>query len=146
MAFRHDFADAALKAMNATHRAILRVSNGRLLNSVFGMPSVELHTVGRRSGNAHSTMLTAPIVEDDRVVLVASKGGDDRDPDWFKNLQANPDVELTIDGRRREVRARVATSTERSEMWPQVVSAYKGYAGYQRRTDREIPLVICEPR
>jgi deazaflavin-dependent oxidoreductase (nitroreductase family) len=79
-------------------------------------------------------------------VLVASKGGDDRNPDWYRNLTARPEVELTMDGRHRPMRARTATAEERDELWPRVVAAYKGYAAYQRRTDRDIPLVICEPR
>ncbi|MGH9114287.1 MAG: nitroreductase/quinone reductase family protein, partial [Acidimicrobiales bacterium] len=95
-----------------------------------------------------TTMLTAPVVDGTRVVLVASKGGDDRDPDWFRNAVAHPDVELTVvaTGETRKVRARVATPEERAELWPRVVASYSGYAGYQRRTQRAIPLVICEPR
>jgi deazaflavin-dependent oxidoreductase (nitroreductase family) len=91
-------------------------------------------------------MLTAPVVDGDRIVLVASKGGDDRDPDWYRNLSAHPEIELTMAGRRRPMRARPATIEERSELWPRIVAAYKGYGGYQRRTEREIPVVICEPR
>jgi deazaflavin-dependent oxidoreductase (nitroreductase family) len=79
-------------------------------------------------------------------VLVASKGGDDRDPDWYRNLLAHPEIELTMAGRRRPMRARRASPAEKAELWPQVVAAYHGYAGYQRRTERDIPLVICEPR
>jgi len=71
-------------------------TGGQVLGSVFGMPVVELHTVGRKSGQPRSTMLTAPVIEGDRVVLVASKGGDDRDPDWYRNLIAHPDIELTM--------------------------------------------------
>jgi deazaflavin-dependent oxidoreductase (nitroreductase family) len=146
MTVQQTLADLGLKAMSRTHRLVLRASGGRVLRSAFGMPAVELHTVGRKSGAPRSTMLTAPVAEDDRVVLVASKGGDDRDPDWYKNLIANPEVELTIDGRRRPMRARRATEEEKGELWPRVVAAYKGYAGYQQRTERDIPLVICEPR
>jgi deazaflavin-dependent oxidoreductase (nitroreductase family) len=138
--------DLGAKAMNAGHKAILRLSGGRVLNKAFGMPAVELHTVGRKSGQRRSTMLTAPIHDDGRVVLIASKGGDDRDPDWYRNLVANPDVEVTIAGTTRPMRARTASAAEKAELWPEVVAAYKGYAGYQKRTDREIPVVICEPR
>jgi len=109
------------------------------------MPVVELHTVGRKSGRPRSTMLTAPVVDGDRVVLVASKGGDDRDPDWYRNLVDHPKIELTMSGRRRPMRARRASTDEKAELWPRVVAAYKGYGDYQRRTKRDIPLVICEP-
>jgi len=77
---------------------------------------------------------------------VASKGGDDRDPEWYRNLMARPDAELTVDGQRRLVRARQATAEEKAELWPRVIAAYRGYAGYQRRTERDIPLVLCDPR
>jgi deazaflavin-dependent oxidoreductase (nitroreductase family) len=146
MSVRDAIVDAGAKVMDGTHRLILRLSGGRVLKDAFGMPVVDLHTVGRKSGVSRSTMLTAPILEDDRVVLVASKGGDDRHPDWYRNLVANPDVELTIAGDTRAMRARTATAEEKAEMWPRIVAAYKGYAGYQRRTDRDIPVVICEPR
>jgi deazaflavin-dependent oxidoreductase (nitroreductase family) len=148
MTLRDAFTDAGLKAVNQTHRAILHLSGGRVLTSPFGMPAVELHVTGRKSGQRRTTMLTAPSIDDQRVVLVASKGGDDRDPDWYRNLLANPDVELTVvkTGETRHMRARVATAAEKAEMWPTIVAAYRGYAGYQKRTQRDIPVVICEAR
>jgi deazaflavin-dependent oxidoreductase (nitroreductase family) len=127
------------------HRALIKVSGGRLGKTVLGMPSVELHTTGRKSGQRRSTMLTAPILEDDRIVLVASKGGHQDHPDWYKNLVANPEVELTVDGRTRPMRAATATPEEKAELWPRITSVYKGYAGYQKNTDRDIPVVICTP-
>jgi deazaflavin-dependent oxidoreductase (nitroreductase family) len=138
--------DTGFKALNLVHRSVVHLSGGRIGTSAYGMHVVELHTTGRRSGQARTTMLTAPVVDGERVVLVASKGGDDRDPDWFANIVANPLVEITIEGARRRVRARVASSEEKAELWPRVVAAYKGYDGYRRRSKRDIPLVICEPR
>jgi deazaflavin-dependent oxidoreductase (nitroreductase family) len=146
MTLQQFLADFGLKTMSQAHRAIVHLSGGRVLASAFGMPVVELHTVGRTSARPRSTMLTAPVIDGDRVVLVASKGGDDRDPDWFRNLVAHPEIELTMAGRRRLMRARRASAEEKAELWPRVVAAYKGYDGYQRRTERDIPLVICEPR
>jgi deazaflavin-dependent oxidoreductase (nitroreductase family) len=128
------------------HRAALRATGGRLGKTVFGMEAVELHTTGRKSGQRRSVMLTAPIISDDRVVLVASKGGDDRDPEWYRNLVFEPNVELTVGGETIPMTARTASSEEKAELWPQIVAAYKGYAGYQEKTEREIPVVICEPR
>jgi len=139
-------ADVGLKTMSRVHRAIVHLSGGQLLGSAFGMPVVELHTVGRKSGLPRSTMLTAPVIDGDRVVLVASKGGDDRDPDWYRNLMAHPEVELTMAGRRRPMLARRASAAEKAELWPRVVAAYRGYGSYQRRTERDIPLVILEGR
>ena len=109
------------------------------------MPVVQLNTVGRKSGKKRTTMLTSPVQDGDRVVLVASYGGDDRNPSWFLNLRDNPEVELTMHGRTRPMKARVATADEKAELWPRVVAAHKGYGQYQTRTEREIPLVILEP-
>ncbi|HEU5151191.1 MAG TPA: nitroreductase family deazaflavin-dependent oxidoreductase [Iamia sp.] len=146
MGLKETLTDLGMKGMNVSHRAVLKVSGGRLLTAPFGMPTVELHTTGRKTGQRRSTLLTAPVREDGRVVLVASKGGDDRDPLWYRNLVADPEVELTIDGVTTPMRARTATPEERAELWPRITAAYKGYAGYQKRTTREIPVVICEPR
>jgi deazaflavin-dependent oxidoreductase (nitroreductase family) len=128
------------------HRAVLKVSGGRFPKRFMGMQPVELHVIGRTSGQQRSTMLTAPICEPDRIVLVASKGGHPDHPDWYKNLSANPDVEIDVDGERRKMRARTASAEEKAELWPRITSVYKGYEGYQRSTDRDIPVVICEPR
>ena len=146
MNLRHALTDAGMHSMNLVHRAVLVASGGRLLNSAAGMPAVELHTVGRKTGRPRTNLLTAPIFDDERIVLVASKGGDDRDPEWFRNLVAHPDVEIRNlrTGEVRKVRGRVASPDEKSQLWPQVVAAYQGYAGYQKRTTRDIPLVICE--
>jgi deazaflavin-dependent oxidoreductase (nitroreductase family) len=146
MAAKETLADIQMKGMNLAHKTVLKLSGGRLLNSFGTMPVVELHTVGRTSGKKRSVMLTAPIHEDGNYVLVASKGGDDRDPDWYRNLVANPDIELTVDGTTLEMTARVASDEEKAAMWPRIVEAYKGYAGYQEKTDRAIPVVVCEPR
>jgi len=141
---RNTLADNAAKLMNLGHRLILRVSGNRLLANPFGMPAVELHTTGRKSGLPRSCYLTAPVHDSRRVVLVASKGGDDRNPDWYLNLQACPDAELVIDCERRKIHTRTADATEKADLWPKIVAAYEGYAGYQQRTDRDIPVVICE--
>ena len=143
---RQQVMDGVVKTMNVVHRAVLRVSGGRLGYRLLGMQALELHTIGRRSGQRRSVMLTAPISEPGRMVLIASKGGDDRHPDWYHNLVATPEVELTIDGETSPWRARIASPAEKAELWPRITSVYKGYAGYQKRTRRDIPVVICEPR
>ena len=90
-------------------------------------------------------MLTSPIHDENRVVLVASYGGDDRHPAWFLNLRDNPAVELEMRGKKRSMVAHVADADEKATLWPEVVAAYKGYAQYQTKTERDIPLVILEP-
>jgi deazaflavin-dependent oxidoreductase (nitroreductase family) len=137
--------DVTARMVSGFHQTVFRMSNGRLANKGFGMPVVMLTTVGRKSGKQRTTMLTSPVQDGDRLVLVASYGGDDRHPAWFLNLRDNPEVELTMGGRTRPMRARVATADEKAELWPRVVDAYKGYGQYQRRTERDIPLVIVEP-
>lgn len=146
MSVKDSVTDIGGKVMSRTHKLLLKVSGGKVLDRAFGMQVVELHTIGRKSGQRRSTMLTTPIHDDDRVVLIASKGGDNRHPDWYRNLSANPDVEITLGGTTRTMTARTASEEERAELWPEVIAAYKGYAGYQKRTDRVIPVVICEPR
>lgn len=126
------------------HRALLAVSGGRFPKSLLGMKTIELHAVGRKSGERRSTLLTTPIHDSERVVVIGSKGGYDHHPAWYLNLVANPDVEITIDDETHAYRARTATGTERSELWDQAVAVYKGYAGYQASTEREIPVVVCE--
>lgn len=138
--------DAGAWLLEHSHRAMLFVSGGRFPKRFLGMQPVELHTIGRTSGLRRSTMLTAPICERDRVVLVASKGGHSKHPDWYRNLAANPDVEITIGATTSPYTARTASAEEKAELWPRITSAYKGYESYQRSTDREIPVVICTPK
>ncbi|HZK59888.1 MAG TPA: nitroreductase family deazaflavin-dependent oxidoreductase [Cryobacterium sp.] len=146
MGLRNDLTDLQMKTMSLLHRAVLRLSGGRMLRSIGSMPALELHTLGRSTGKRRTTMLTAPVHGDGRYVLVASKGGDDRNPQWYLNLVANPDVELTVDGTTLRMRARTATVAEKAELWPAIIAAYRGYDGYQQKTGRDIPVVICEPR
>lgn len=133
------------RALSALHAGVLALTGWRVAARVAGMPIVELRTIGRRSGRVRMVVLSAPIVNGDAIVLVASKGGDDRHPAWYRNLVAHPDVELTVGESTRRMRARIANPDERAVLWPQVIAAYRGYGAYQRRTEREIPLVICEP-
>jgi deazaflavin-dependent oxidoreductase (nitroreductase family) len=146
MTVRRTMIDAGFKALNTSHRTILRLSGGRFLQSGFGMPVVELRTIGRKTGQPRVTLLTSPLHDDDRVVLVASKGGDESDPQWYRNLTVNPDVEILIDGQARKLRARTASPDERAALWPQIVAVYKGYGDYQGKTARAIPVIICESR
>lgn len=136
----------AFKALNTLHRVIQRASGRRLGVGKGGRPVLELTTVGRRSGQPHSVMLYAPLQEGDTFVVVASRGGDDRHPAWFLNLRDHPRVEVAPrGGPRRSMLARVATPEERARMWPRITAEHRNYAGYQKRTDREIPLVLLTP-
>ncbi len=138
--------DFMLKGMNLVHRGLLTVSFGKLGWDAAGMPVLELTTVGRKSGEPRAVMLTSPLQEGDTIVIVASRGGDDHHPAWYLNLVAHPDVQVVWKGKpRAPMTARVATAEERARMWPLITSKYKNYAGYQEKTDREIPLVLLTP-
>jgi len=137
--------DIVFRGATGAHRFVFRASRGRLLGRAGGMPVVLLTTTGRRTGKKRSTMLTSPVSDDGRVVLVASYGGDARHPAWFLNLRAHPDVTVTMAGAERRMRARVAPEAEKAALWPSIVAAYDGYGAYQRRTDRDIPVVVLEP-
>jgi deazaflavin-dependent oxidoreductase (nitroreductase family) len=137
--------DLAFRCLNFVHRGVIRLSGGRIGANAWGMPVVELTTTGRVSGQPRETLLTSPLVDGDTVMLVASFGGDDREPAWCRNIRANADIKLTMDGTTRKMHARVADPAERAELWPRIISAHPNYASYQRKTDREIPVVIATP-
>jgi deazaflavin-dependent oxidoreductase (nitroreductase family) len=138
--------DRTLRAMNAAHRLMLRVSRGRLGWRANRMPVLELTTTGRKSGEKRSTMLTSPVQVGRSYIVVASRGGDDTHPAWFLNLRDEPRVEVLLEGGTKHERiARVATPEERAELWPRVIRDHANYAGYQHRTHREIPLVFLDP-
>lgn len=138
--------DGFFKLMNSAHRAVLAASGGRVGRSFSGMPVVELTTTGRKTGQPRSTMLTSPYQEGDRTYLVASRGGDDRDPAWFLNLRAHAEVTASIQGGpATRMHAEVAGAEERARVWPLITSRHANYAGYQKKTQREIPLVILTP-
>ncbi|MHB8492045.1 MAG: nitroreductase family deazaflavin-dependent oxidoreductase, partial [Solirubrobacteraceae bacterium] len=92
---------------------------------------------------------TSPLIygeDGSNVVIVASKGGYPQNPGWYYNLRANPDTTVQIGRERRAVHARLAELGERSRLWDMMVSIYGGYRAYQERTEREIPIVVLEPR
>jgi deazaflavin-dependent oxidoreductase (nitroreductase family) len=129
------------------HTFLYRRTGGRLGHSIPGVQGkmLLLDHVGARSG----TKRTSPLlyVEDgDDVVIVASKGGFPKHPAWYHNLIANPDTTVQIGSELRRVHARVAAPEERERPWNLAVGAYGGYEAYRARTEREIPLVVLEPR
>lgn len=138
--------DSFLKAMNLVHRGLLILSRDRLGWSAMDMPVLELTTTGRRSGRRHTVMLTSPLQVDGRLVIVASRGGDDQHPAWFLNLRERPEVDVKVQGgAAQRMRARVVGPDERRRLWPLVTAGHSNYANYQKRTAREIPLVLLEP-
>jgi deazaflavin-dependent oxidoreductase (nitroreductase family) len=137
--------DQLFRAVTGLHKAVYNASSGKVGGRGMDMPVVILTTTGRTSGQPRETMLTTPLIIGDKVTLIASFGGDDREPSWCKNLRKTPEVSLKIEGQTRAMIAHVADATERSALWPQITSAHKNYAGYQTKTSREIPVVVLEP-
>ena len=130
-----------IHVLSALHRELYRASGGRLGGSLIRMPVLLLTTRGRRSGRQRTVPLTY-LRDGDDLVLIASYGGSPRHPAWFLNLAADAEVEVRIGRGRRRMKARRAAPDERARLWPKVVETYDGYAAYQRRTTREIPLVF----
>jgi len=137
--------DAVFRVATGIHREVYRRTGGKFGANVGKARMMLLTTTGRRSGQPRTTPLNC-IKDGDRYLAVASYGGDDRDPQWFKNLQANPEATIQVGADTIPVRATVATPEEKEVLWPKVVETYKGYEGYQRRTDRQIPVVILTPQ
>jgi deazaflavin-dependent oxidoreductase (nitroreductase family) len=135
-----------LRRLSGAHTRIYHATNGMVGHRFPGAPPVLLlDHVGAKSAVRRTTPL-AYVEDHSDVVLVASKGGHPRHPAWYHNLRAHPDTTAQIGPEKRAVHARVATPGERERLWPKVIAAYSGYSGYQQRTEREIPLVILEPR
>ena len=132
-----------VKTLSAIHRGIYSTSGGRVGNRIAGMPVLLLTTVGRRTGKRRTVPLTY-FEEDGAIVLVASYGGRPRNPAWFENLLANPEVNVRIGNGTRAMTARRATPDERACIWPRIVATYDGYRVYQAKTEREIPLAVLD--
>jgi deazaflavin-dependent oxidoreductase (nitroreductase family) len=108
-----------------------------------GTQTLLLTTTGRRSGEQRTTpLIYAP--HGDSFTIVASKGGADDPPAWYLNLSENPQVEVQVKGDRFTAQARTASAQEKPEIWRAMVAEWPSYDEYQRKTDREIPVVVLE--
>jgi F420H(2)-dependent quinone reductase len=131
----------AIRFLSKVHLAAYRLSRGRVLGSVAGMPVLLLTTTGRRSGKARTTPLTF-FRDGTDLVVIASNGGADRPPDWSLNLQQTPRAVVEIGTDKVAVTARQASEQERERLWVMITATYTGYARYQERTTRRIPVVL----
>ena len=139
---------AVFRAVWFVHQALRRVSGGRIGTQLARgdrKGTLFLHTVGRKSGQPRVNGLFY-IVDGSNLVVVASNVGADSDPAWWLNLRDQPDAEVELAGRRRQVRARVAIADEEARLWPRLDVANHDYAAYRAGTPRPIPVVILEPR
>jgi deazaflavin-dependent oxidoreductase (nitroreductase family) len=128
------------------HQWIYEKSGGRIGRSLGGRPMLLLRHVGAKTGTKRTSALLY-VPDGKNYVVIASKGGDPKHPGWFHNLTANPDVEIQVGTQTIPVRARVAEGDERERLWKEANTINKGgYDVYQKRTDRQIPVVVLEPR
>ena len=138
---RSTLKDVFSRTATALHTLVYTRTGGKLGGKVGGLTMGILTTTGRRSGQPRATPLNV-MADGDRWLLVASNGGDDRPPQWLQNLRANPEATLQLGTESFPVRATVTIGEEKKSLWPKVVAAYKGYDSYQRKTTRDIPVVI----
>lgn len=122
-----------------------RANGGRVGGQFEGAPLLLLHTTGAKSGAARVNPVMYQST-DAGPAIFASKAGADTNPDWYHNLLADPDVEIEIGTETRQVRARIADAPERDQIWSEQKRAYPGFADYERKTSRKIPVVILQPR
>jgi deazaflavin-dependent oxidoreductase (nitroreductase family) len=131
---------------NAGIIAEFRAHGGRVGGRFAGSTLLLLHTTGARSGQERVNPVAYQDLGDGRVAVFASFGGQDVHPAWFHNLVAHPDASVEIGEVTRDVRARVTTGDERAAIWERQKAEHPGFAGYETRTSREIPVVVLEPR
>lgn len=119
-------------------------TDGKKRGDLRGVPVVILTTRGRKSGALRKAPLMR-VKHGDRYAVIASLGGAPEHPVWYLNLLADPTVQLQDQDVKRSYRARTAVGAERDEWWDRAVQVWPDYAGYQRKTDREIPVVVLDP-
>jgi len=132
-------------AMTALHRALYRLTGGRVASTVKGVPVLLLTTTGRKSGEQRTVPL-AYFADGDAYIVIGSKGGSPTHPAWYLNVEAHPEVEVEIGSERRRLRARRASPEEADRLWPPILERAPLYSKYRAKTRREIPLVLLERR
>ncbi len=124
---------------------VFKKTNGRFMNKFpGGAPICLVGMTGRKSGQRREVMLIH-LPHGDNKLLVASQGGLDSDPVWYKNIMANPHIDIMANGVQKNYAVRQASSDEKRALWPHLLSLYPDFDEYQARTDRDIPVLICEP-
>lgn len=126
------------------HTPLYRLTKGRLGGSMRGAPVLILTTNGRKTGKRRANPLLYQ-QDGDAYVVVGSAGGQARHPAWYLNLVANPSVEIEVSGRKLTARAETAGGQERARLWQKMTAVWPPYDDYQRKTDRELPVVLLKP-
>jgi F420H(2)-dependent quinone reductase len=135
----------ALRWTGKLNIPIYRLTGGRIGGKIAGAPVLLLTATGRKSGEPRTTPVLY-LADGDRQIVIGSNAGHKNEPAWSLNLKANPDAEVEIGRKKRQVRARVAEGEERAELWRKVNDQYSGFDDYEARTDRDIAVFVLEPR
>ncbi len=120
-----------------------KLTGGKIGETFRGAPVLLLTTTGRKTGKRRTTPVLY-VIDGDNLAIVASNGGRPKDPSWLLNLRKNPEAEIQIKKTLSKVRAKQASSSEKARLWPLVTKMYPTYNDYQKKTTREIPVVILE--
>ena len=137
--------DRIFKHIGKFQVAVFRRTNGKYLSSMRGMPILLLTTVGRKTGQHRTTPLMY-IRDGENYVLTASNNGRASNPAWFYNLQASPQAEIDLPGKRLQVTAALATPIEKERLWPILVAQAPFFDGYRKKTSRQIPMLVLKPQ
>lgn len=133
-----------IKAIGRTHLALYKLTRGMIGASLAGKPMLLLTTTGRKTGVLRTTPLQY-LKDGENLVIVASNGGNPSNPGWWFNLTATPEAEAQVGRQKQRVRAETAQGEERDRLWALLVDVYPEYDGYQKETERTIPVVILHP-
>ena len=133
-----------MKWLSALHRSVYRATRGGVGRRLVNNDMLLLTTTGRTTGGAHTVPLLY-LVDDENLVVIASYGGREEHPEWYRNLVATPLVSAQILGRTIALDAKTMGPNERHAWWPKIIAAYADYEVYQSRTNREIPVVRLKP-
>jgi deazaflavin-dependent oxidoreductase (nitroreductase family) len=121
-----------------------RANGGKVGGGFEGAPLLLLHTTGAKSGQERVNPLAYQEIDDDRIAVFASKAGAPTNPDWYHNLRANPKVTVEVGSETFPAVARVAEADERERIWERQKQDWPGFADYEQKTERSIPVVILE--
>lgn len=134
-----------LKLIARIHAMLMQISGGRVGNKMGGNHILLLHHIGAKSGKKYATPL-AYVEDGDSYAIIASAGGQANHPGWYHNLKANPNTTIEIMGQSQPVKAQVAPKAKRDKLWAEITAEFSQFSEYQKKTSREIPIVLLHPQ
>lgn len=133
-----------IKPFSRLNAFVYKLTSGRLMGNLKGLPVVLITMTGAKSGKQRTIPLMY-VPYKDGVIIVASQGGAPKSPVWSANLLAHPEIEAQYQGKKMKLRARRVDDAEKAAVWPTCVEHYPPFEDYQARTERNIPVFVCEP-